>query len=125
MTRSAKGDAENPGVNVRRKARLNREILGTGWTGLRQKLEYKAHRIIAVDPKYTSQRCHDCGHVEAANRKSQAVFVCEQCGHTGNADINAALNILALGTGAAGRGGASSLETPAIRQMNDAVDRAE
>lgn len=33
-------------------------------------------------------------------------FKCVSCGYAGNVDVNAALNILALGTGAAGRGGA-------------------
>ena len=29
--------------------------------------------------------------------KNQATFLCKQCGHTENADINAAKNILAAG----------------------------
>ena len=36
---------------------------------------------------------------------------------TGYADLNASANILASGIGAAGRGGAFSLETPMIRQI--------
>ena len=40
---------------------LNREILSTGWAGLRQKLGYKAVRLIEVRAAYTSQRCHECG----------------------------------------------------------------
>src|SRR5262249_4254234 len=44
MTRSAKGTAENPGTNVRAKAGLNREMLSVGFTGLADKLVYKAAR---------------------------------------------------------------------------------
>lgn len=51
-------------------------------------------RVIGVDPRFTSQLCHTCGHTEKANRRTQAVFVCVQCGHQANADHNAALNIL-------------------------------
>ncbi len=42
LTRSAKGTAEQPGKNVRQKAGLNREILTQGWSGLRNKPEYKS-----------------------------------------------------------------------------------
>ena len=58
-----------------------------------------------VNPVYTSQRCHQCGHVAEESRRGKR-FKCVSCGYAGNADINAAFNILALGTGAAGQGGA-------------------
>ena len=48
-----------------------------------------------IDPAYTSQTCHACGHCERGNRKSQAEFVCKACGHTEHADVNAARNIRA------------------------------
>ena len=48
-----------------------------------------------LDPAYTSQTCHACGHCERGNRKSQAEFVCKACGHTEHADVNAARNIRA------------------------------
>ena len=105
MTRSAKGTADDPGSNVRQKAGLNRSILNTGWRQLRQMLEYKAANVIAVNPAFTSQTCRSCSAVDALNRKTQSKFHCVRCGHEANADVNAALNILALGTGAAGRGG--------------------
>ena len=105
MMKSAKGTVEKPGKNVKAKSALNREIAASGWNRLRRMLEYKAHRVEAVNPVHTSQRCHRCGHVADANRKKES-FKCVSCGYTGNADINAAFNILALGTGAAGQGGA-------------------
>ena len=119
MTRSAKGTADRPGANVKAKAGLNRAILATGWAGLQARLAYKAAVVIEVAPAYTSQRYHACGHTESGNRRSQSKFACVACGHQGNADVNAALNILALGTGATGRGGALALATPAIRHNID------
>ncbi len=66
-----------------------------------------------IDPKYTSQRCHTCGVVRKANRKSQSVYHGSACGVAKNADVNAALNIrdkwlvgfTAFGDGASAGGG--------------------
>ena len=116
MTRSAKGSADDPGRNVRQKAGLNREILNTGWSQLRRMLEYKAAHVEVVSPMYTSQKCRRCGAVDPTNRKTQSEFKCVYCGHKGNADVNAALNIMASATGAAGRRGALALATPTNRQ---------
>ena len=116
MTRTARGTADHPGTNVRRKARLNRSILGTGWRGLRRMLMYKAARLEAVPPMYSSQTCRACKTVDSASRRSQSKFRCVQCGHQGNADVNAALNVLASGTGATGRRGAWALAPPMNRQ---------
>ena len=116
MTRSAKGSAEHPGSNVGQKAGLNREILNTGWSQLRQMLEYKAAHVEAVAPMYTSQTCRGCGTADPASRKSQSEFECVHCGRKGNADVNAALNIMASATGATGRRGALALATPTNRQ---------
>ncbi|WP_328996900.1 transposase [Kribbella sp. NBC_01245] len=46
-------------------------------------------------PGYTSQTCAECGHCASENRENQAVFRCHACGHTANADVNAARNIAA------------------------------
>ena len=60
-------------------------------------IQYKAQLlgipVMFVDPKYTSQQCSVCGFISKENRKSQAEFVCLNCGHAENADINAAKNI--------------------------------
>ena len=117
MTASAKGSAHSPGTNVKAKTRLNRSILATGWAGLEAKLSYKAATLIKVDPAYTSQTCRGCGHVAAESRRSQSKFECVACGHQGNADVNAALNIQARGTGAAGRGG-GGVARPVKRQRD-------
>ena len=46
-----------------------------------------------VNPKYSSQQCPICGHINKSNRITQEVFCCEKCFHNNNADINAAINI--------------------------------
>lgn len=97
MTQSARGTRERPGRNVRAKSGLNRAVLSTGWAALARLLDYKARRVVRVPARYTSQTCHRCGHVSAENRPSQAKFRCVSCGHAGNADVNAALNILRRG----------------------------
>lgn len=98
MTASAKGTVDKPGKQVRQKAGLNRAILGKGWHKLELALRNAARRsgtrIVLVNPAYTSQTCHHCGHVDAKSRKSQAVFVCTACSHGCHADVNAAINIL-------------------------------
>lgn len=115
MTRTARGTVEAPGTNVRQKAGLNRSILDKGWASFAQRLEYKATgRVEYVPAAYTSQRCSICGHVASENRKSQAVFRCVACGHTDNADLNAAINI-AAGHAVTARGG-SPLGGPSNRE---------
>jgi len=75
--------------------RLNRKI-GAIWVPKAGWVEDKAPgRIQKVTSAYTSQRCSECGHVAAGNRKSQAVFACLACAVTLNADVNAARNIAA------------------------------
>jgi putative transposase len=96
MTKSATGTKEEPGTNVRQKAGLNRGILSSGWGALVRRLEDKApYRVEKVRAAYTSQTCSVCGHRAMENRESQSVFRCRSCGYTGNADINAAINIAA------------------------------
>jgi len=101
MSASAKGTTEQPGRNVRQKSGLNRSILDQGWGEFRRQLEYKqtwrGGRVIAVPPQNTSRTCPMCGHVSAANRKTQAAFCCVACGFSGHADWVAATNIKRAG----------------------------
>ncbi len=71
---------------------LNRAILGSTWGGLKTRLSDKT-TVVLCPPAYTSQRCSVCDHTESENRKKQAVFMCLACGHSENADLNAAKNI--------------------------------
>lgn len=71
------------------------------YSDLQRDIKYKAKmagiKVVMVDPKYTSQRCSHCGHIEKHNRDSQAVFECLRCGYKVNADFNAARNIAVPG----------------------------
>ncbi len=64
---------------------------------LRTFLTYKALaagvRVILVDPRNTSRTCVQCGSCDKGNRREQSHFLCLQCGHAANADVNAAINI--------------------------------
>jgi putative transposase len=79
-----------------RKRGLNRSISDASWSELVLKIEYLAAKhgkvVIKVNPKHTSQKCQNCGHVDALNR-DQEKFICTNCGHMAHADINAAKNI--------------------------------
>jgi putative transposase len=79
-----------------RKGEGKRRLHAWSFAQLRAFLEYKAEangcRVVGVDPRYTSQRCNACGHIERANRKSQNDFCCRKCDRRQNADLNAAKN---------------------------------
>lgn len=68
---------------------------------LQTKIEYKAKEkginVVKISPKYTSQRCSKCGHIEKENRLEQKTFECKSCGFKTNADYNAAKNIATSG----------------------------
>jgi putative transposase len=97
MSKSAKGTVEAPGRNVKAKSGLNRSILDQGWSMFAMMLRYKlaehGGQLVEVDPRYTSQACAECGTIDKGNRLDQATFACLHCGHTDNADVNAARNI--------------------------------
>ncbi|HXF03575.1 MAG TPA: transposase [Arthrobacter sp.] len=100
-----KPDPGNTGTfqpnRARAKAGLNKAILASAWGILAERTEQKGAAsgctVTYVDPRFTSQQCHACGHTEQGNRDSQAVFRCLRCGHEDHADVNAAKNILARG----------------------------
>jgi len=101
MSKSAAGSTEKPGRNVRAKSGLNKAILDQGWFEFRRQLDYKlawnGGWLVAVPPQYTSRTCPCCGHVSADNRKTQAQFLCVECGFEENADLVGAINVLRAG----------------------------
>ena len=101
LTKSAKGNAENPGSMVKQKSGLNRSLLDLGigyfFTFLDYKSVEKGGKLIKVNPRNTSRKCNSCGHISKNNRISQSKFECESCGHTDNADHNASKNIMGDG----------------------------
>lgn len=111
--RAAKRLADTPGIGVmafedlayiRRQARKGtktgrrRRNMLNQWpfSQLQEFTAYKAAakgiQVVMVDPAYTSQRCNACGYVDKRNR-DRARFDCLNCGHSDDADHNAALNI--------------------------------
>ena len=62
-------------------------------TRVEQQCERNRISFRTVNPAYTSQKCSNCGHTQKSNRHGEK-FKCQVCGLAGNADINAALNIL-------------------------------
>ncbi|WP_344294289.1 transposase [Streptomyces synnematoformans] len=102
MVKSARGTVEEPGKNVTQKSGLNRSISGEAWGRTVTMLAYKTARhggtLVKVPAPGTSRRCSACGHTTPGSRESQAVFACKNpdCGWSGNADYNAARNILHL-----------------------------
>ena len=101
ISKSAKGTVGKPGKMVKQKSGLNRAILDQAWYEFRRQLEYKLRwrggQLIPVSPQYTSQCCPACGHTAKANRTTQALFDCMQCGYTENADVVGAMNVLQRG----------------------------
>ncbi|MFE1417027.1 RNA-guided endonuclease InsQ/TnpB family protein, partial [Streptomyces sp. NPDC058746] len=102
MVKSARGTIEEPGRNVAQKSGLNRSISGEAWGRTVTMLAYKTARhggiLVKVPAPGTSRRCSACSHTTPGSRESQAVFVCKNpdCGWSGNADHNAARNVLHL-----------------------------
>ncbi|MFF4419316.1 RNA-guided endonuclease InsQ/TnpB family protein [Streptomyces sp. NPDC001549] len=102
MVKSARGTNEEPGRNVAQKSGLNRSISGEAWgravTMLTYKTAQRGGALHKVPAPNTSRRCSACGFITPGSRESQAVFVCKNpdCGWSGNADWNAARNVLHL-----------------------------
>jgi len=85
------------------KAGLNTSILDAGWGQFVDMCTYKAawagRTLLTVNPYKTSQRCSNphCGK-EVKKDLSQRVHACPHCGLVLDRDVNAAINILRLGT---------------------------
>jgi len=82
---------------VRANKKQRRSLHSWSFAQLQSFILYKAERagvpVRFVDPRNTSRTCGECGCVDKRNRKGQAVFRCVACGHTDNADSNAAREI--------------------------------
>ncbi len=96
-------------ANMLKNHHLAKSISDAGWSTflsiLAAKAAYAGHRVVAVPPAYTSQRCSGplCG---ALVYKGLSVrwHACPECGTSLHRDHNAALNILRLGQGQSRRG---------------------
>jgi len=101
MSASSKGTKAKPGKRVAQKSGLNRSILDASPFELRRQLEYKTQwsggLLVSVPPQNTSRKCPECQHTSAENRKTQAKFVCVECGFSAHADFVGAVNIKEAG----------------------------
>jgi putative transposase len=79
-------------AKVRRKYRAARQAWA--FYQLRFFCIYKALRegvpLALVEAAFSSQECSECHCIDERNRTSQSIFKCVLCGHTDNADFNAA-----------------------------------
>lgn len=86
--------------NMLKNRHLARAIAAASWSAFIDILTLKAEnagaRVIEVSPRFTSQRCFECGEIV---RKSLCVrtHICESCGYVADRDLNAARNILQAG----------------------------
>ena len=90
--------------NVTERVKTKDRYVSVSWSfyDLEQKLIYKAKQnqsiVIKVDPRYTSQCCPVCGHIEKANRnKKTHLFGCKSCGYKSNDDRVGAMNLYHMG----------------------------
>lgn len=90
--------------NATERVRTKDRYVSVSWSfyDLEQKLIYKAKQnqsaVIKVSPKYTSQCCPKCGHIEQANRnKKLHLFTCKNCGYKSNDDRIGAMNLYRMG----------------------------
>ncbi|MDT0486972.1 RNA-guided endonuclease InsQ/TnpB family protein [Streptomyces doebereineriae] len=101
--RTGRGIALEDLTGIRERVRLRKPQRAThaSWSfaQLGQFIAYKGRRagvpVVHVDPAYTSRACAECGHIDKANRVSQAWFACRSCGFVDHADRNSSRNIRA------------------------------
>jgi IS605 OrfB family transposase len=88
------------GIRGRIRAAKKQRLIQQGWpfASLQAKVAHVASRhgikVESVDARNTSRTCR-CGHIDKASRVNQSTFACTHCGHSLNADLNAAFNIRA------------------------------
>lgn len=127
MSKSAAGNIDQPGRNVRAKSGLNKSILDQGWFEFRRQLDYKLQWaggfLVPVPPQNTSRTCPACGHVAKENRQTQAKFACVECGFVENADLVGAINILTAGHAVYACGGMAQSGHPSKQEPTEATTR--
>ena len=89
-------------TEIRSRARLRkgegqRRLHSWSFAQLRSFLTYKAEeagmKVVAIDPRHSSQTCSRCGYQSRSNRTKQSRFLCKECFYQLNADLNASYNI--------------------------------
>ncbi len=88
------------------RTRMAKSVTDAGWSAFRDMLRYKARHFVEVDESFTTQTCSSCGALPPERPRGIAglrirEWECSSCGAAHDRDVNAALNILALGRSAA------------------------
>ena len=96
--------------NMVRNHKLARAISDASWSEFRRQLEYKAgwygREIIAVDRFYPSSKtCSACGHLLTSLPLGVRTWTCPACQTSHDRDVNAARNLLAVGSTVTASGG--------------------
>jgi putative transposase len=89
--------------NMVKNRKLSRAISEQGWYQFRSFLEYKCNwygrELVAISQWYPSSKtCSSCGSIQPKMPLSVREWTCPDCGTKHDRDINAAKNILAVGT---------------------------
>ncbi len=83
--------------NMVKNHHLAKSIMDASWGAFLDILEDKAeragHQVIRVNPRFTSQKCHQCGEI-VQKSLSVRTHICPFCGFVADRDVNAAKNIL-------------------------------
>ena len=93
-----------------RNRKLARAISQQGWSQFVTFLKYKGtlygREVIQVDRFYPSSKtCSSCGSIQTSLPLNIREWTCDACGTTHDRDINAAKNLMALGTSVTAFGG--------------------
>ncbi|MEU6417105.1 RNA-guided endonuclease InsQ/TnpB family protein [Streptomyces spiralis] len=126
--RTARGIALEELTGIRERVRLRKPQRAThsswAFAQLGAFIAYKARRagvpVVYVDPAYTSRTCAECGHIDRANRVSQAWFACRSRGFVDHADRNGSRNVRARAWALWRRGAPSTAPAPPPRQRGGA-----
>ncbi|MBI3412784.1 MAG: IS200/IS605 family element transposase accessory protein TnpB [Candidatus Aenigmarchaeota archaeon] len=74
--------------------KFNRQLHSWAFRQLQSYIEYKAIQrgclVAYINPRYTSQTCRICNEIGTRNK---GFFLCNSCGYSCNADLNASFNI--------------------------------
>ena len=105
-------------TNMVKNHHLSQSIMDASWSAfldiLSAKAESAGHEVIRVNPRYTSQKCFQCGEV-VQKSLSVRTHICPFCGSVADRDVNAAKNILKAGappSGTVSNGSPVELRSP-------------
>jgi putative transposase len=82
--------------NMNKNHCLARHIMDSSWGTFKQLLQYKADRVVEVDPRNTTVECSRCGN-SVPKALAIRIHECDECGAVLDRDYNASLNILQKG----------------------------